>query len=177
METKLRAFRLTAMVRGVGIAMVVFMSVDLGCAGRCAEDAEFNYRSGKSSTYVYHQPMKRVWRELRQLGDEHGFKLADAKQVTDVTLYSQWKKTARGNFRWVVRFTSLDAKRFQVRLREQQKFEGEISDYRRLSAIEWALIERIDPRWAQKVELAVEKRGQRAFDSCSGCARCGSLWL
>jgi hypothetical protein len=121
--------------------------------------------------------MMQVWRELRQLGEEHGFRLQEAQQVANATLYSQWKKTARGTFRWAVRFTSLDAERFKVRLREQEKFEGEISDYRRLSHIEWALIERIDPSWAQRVELAADKRGQRAFDSCSGCTRCGSLWF
>lgn len=138
------------------------------CMTRSAYDRGIHDATAR---YEYTAPPTDAWKQLRDLLHEKGYELAETTPVEGKTLTT----SANAGTAYNVHLARIDPKRYRITLEAQADITlndgGTEHTSERDHALEWELIQRVEPTNASAVEAKATKRGERAGRVGRGCDR------
>lgn len=144
-------------IRTLALAFALMVSTT-ACGWIIGEVAEQLHRQRALKDHVYEQELATVWREVRDLWTSHGCELSETPKLGETI-------ACEGNER---RWLRVDARsgghRVEIEVeRTQQDPQGkQVKVRERDWAMEWKLLERIDPDTASRINSEANARGNKA---------------
>lgn len=150
--------------RGLLCVVMALIVPSMGCGWVVGEIAEQASIESDMETYRYDVPVEQLWNETVTALVEEGFR-CPPKPVVGATSRcdGEQDKTERS---WTnVRITELDG-RYRLELDEisERRKDGEwvVDDTSDASETEWKILQRIDPKFASKVQKKAQERKREA---------------
>jgi hypothetical protein len=136
-----------------------------------ARGAYQDYVDHQVEIFEYEAPTGDAWREMRTLLSEQGFPLGETTPRENTTLSTD----VRSDGFYDVHLARRSAARYALTLtRVQDSVEADGGKRRwaqRDLALEWALIQRVEPARASVIQAEAEKRARRSGAIGRGCDR------
>jgi len=136
-------------------AAAILLTAVVGCTAMRRNAARTAYG------FVHHQPVERIWPELRQMLFEEGYQTRDSDGTW--TLETEWLPDSHGRARVLATGTPLGPDRTQIEItRMTQQLNSDIATTDRAYDLEWELVQRVDPQAAAEISADAEKHAIKA---------------
>lgn len=144
----------------VTLMLVAFGSLCLlGCGALRAAGARQAHINEQMQDYSYAKPLAAIWPDARSMLFEEGYQV---RGEGTTNLETEWKRDEGGtSVRYLVQGIELEGKT-QVRFSRQAREQGGESAAARDFAMEWKLVQRVEPERAAKIREAADAAGESA---------------
>ncbi len=143
------------------LGVLLTLSLSTGCATLRGMGAKHEHIEQQTKDYVYNQPAATVWPAARQLLFEKGFEVKNTGEAGMMTAESEWKYEGKKRTRYLAQGTQVGDGRCRIVYTKMESEKG-ANDTTRDLALEWELIQRVEPDRATQIKAEAEHKGEAA---------------
>jgi hypothetical protein len=143
------------------IGMFSMLGLMMGCATLRGMGAKHEHIETQTKNYVYNQSAQSVWPAARQLLFEKGFEVKNTGEAGMLTAESEWKYENKKRTRYLAQATPVSDAQCKIVFTKMESDKNG-SDTTRDLALEWELIQRVEPDRAAQIKAEAEQKGEAA---------------
>ncbi len=143
------------------IGMFLMLGLMVGCATLRGMGAKHEHIETQTKNYVYNQSAQSVWPAARQLLFEKGFEVKNTGEAGMLTAESEWKYENKKRTRYLAQATPVSDSQCKIVFTKMES-DKDGSDTTRDLALEWELIQRVEPDRAAQIKAEAEQKGEAA---------------
>ena len=143
------------------IGMFLMLGLMMGCATLRGMGAKHEHIETQTKNYVYNQPAQAVWPAARQILFEKGFEVKNTGEAGMLTAESEWKYENKKRTRYLVQATPVSATQCRIVFTKMEADKNGNESSRDV-ALEWELIQRVEPDRATQIKTEAEQKGEAA---------------
>jgi pyruvate/2-oxoglutarate dehydrogenase complex dihydrolipoamide acyltransferase (E2) component len=143
------------------LGVFLTLGLTMGCATLRGMGAKHEHIEKQTKDYVYNQPATAVWPAARQLLFEKGFEVKNTGEAGMLTAESEWKYEGKKRTRYLAQATPVGDTQCRIVFTKMES-DKDGSDTTRDLALEWELIQKVEPDRAAQIKTEAEQKGEAA---------------
>ena len=143
------------------IGMFLTLGLMMGCATLRGMGAKHEHIEAQTKNYVYNQSAAAVWPAARQILFEKGFEVKNTGEAGMLTAESEWKVEGKKKTRYLVQATPVSEAQCKIVFTKMESSKDG-NDSERDLALEWELIQKVEPDRAAQIKTEAEQKGEAA---------------
>lgn len=143
------------------IGLFVVLGLMMGCATLRGMGAKHEHIENSTKNYVYNQPAQIVWPAARQLLFEKGYEVKNTGEAGMMTAESEWKYENKKRTRYLAQATAVSDTQCRIVFTKMESDKNG-NESNRDTALEWELIQKVEPDRAAQITAEAEAKGEAA---------------